>query len=817
MAVLTQFSTKLNLYQPGRDRLRKILSNTSLSQGQLNSILDDLDYHNYFFAATNIANHSLDNKAGENLTQKAHNFGRLLLEALDLNQAERGLVSDAIPTAKEAVEKTFSQPEVAEKVFSEFIKEYPNEQNSDPSNYQSANGGSNPFIDHLEKSGKEEIQKIMKNWHSSPLGQEVDAYIASEPVITTTAEAGSITVPAATAATVISGAVSTTTPSTSSALAVGSRVPVAPTVTVIEAVPSGNITAFSMSPDMASRVIGREYLNFGIFERVPASNVPGISIPSGSDYYQLTAKAARFKDLPGMQGTIKYISQTPGVTTYTSAGIETTAQTMSKPIAQAGVKAASQAGTKVAAQVATKAATTAITASGGAEAGAAAGAAAGSPGGPVAIITAIIGAIVGFIASELIPYVVDLAKKILISMKEQLTAMTVGVLAFFMAQFSGVAFMPAALIGAGVGAITKSVSSGDLSQRISNFSNSFIGITIGVLLTPIFVGVFGTAVLIIFFSYIITTSSYVVPYNPYDITQNVGTSGSGAGPEEYTGIGTFPPGTTPSFPSNPFPPPGSRPPPGPGSDYPHCWPIRNTTITQDPDCEDGRPEESHCCWVVNGTCQTPGEATWNAFDLRAYMGQPVMATHDGQLCYYPNKDGWGNLAIVKSRFGFSTYYAHLLSFTFNPAYCEEGATCCIQELVTAGTEIGYADDTGSSSGSHLHYGITGGSLIRDVIPPEDADISRLQVPTGCVADAPPPTVCQWPNYCRPTVVGSCDPGDVSSFILTCSSDGSVPCCVKATPTPRPSQSCCVGPTFCNSMTYSSCINDTSCVWTCAVP
>ena len=94
----------------------------------------------------------------------------------------------------------------------------------------------------------------------------------------------------------------------------------------------------------------------------------------------------------------------------------------------------------------------------------------------------------------------------------------------------------------------------------------------------------------------------------------------------------------------------------------------------------------------------------NGIDLRAYHGQPVYAAHDG-TCYLEIDNGGGNgvIIITDEKFEFEgqevffkTIYWHLLEN--NPAVES-------RQKVKAGDLIGYADNTGYSSGDHLHFGL----------------------------------------------------------------------------------------------------------------
>lgn len=94
----------------------------------------------------------------------------------------------------------------------------------------------------------------------------------------------------------------------------------------------------------------------------------------------------------------------------------------------------------------------------------------------------------------------------------------------------------------------------------------------------------------------------------------------------------------------------------------------------------------------------------NGLDLRAYHGQPVYAAHDG-TCYpeVDDKGGHGVVIISDQKYDylpgecfFKTIYWHLVD---GPSVVQTG------QKVKAGDLIGYADNTGLSTGDHLHFGL----------------------------------------------------------------------------------------------------------------
>jgi hypothetical protein len=101
----------------------------------------------------------------------------------------------------------------------------------------------------------------------------------------------------------------------------------------------------------------------------------------------------------------------------------------------------------------------------------------------------------------------------------------------------------------------------------------------------------------------------------------------------------------------------------------------------------------------------------NGMDLEASHGTPVYASQDGTAYYeFDNNGGRGVVIISDTTFPYKgqqvyrkTIYYHLVDSSKEPQYTspiESGP-----RKVKAGDLIGYADNTGFSFGSHLHYGL----------------------------------------------------------------------------------------------------------------
>lgn len=79
-------------------------------------------------------------------------------------------------------------------------------------------------------------------------------------------------------------------------------------------------------------------------------------------------------------------------------------------------------------------------------------------------------------------------------------------------------------------------------------------------------------------------------------------------------------------------------------------------------------------------------------DFACDVGTPVYATGDGTVTSAKWNSGYGNVIEINHGFGYTTRYAHLSGFKTSAG-----------QTVKRGDLIGYAGNTGKSTGPHLHY------------------------------------------------------------------------------------------------------------------
>ncbi len=90
-----------------------------------------------------------------------------------------------------------------------------------------------------------------------------------------------------------------------------------------------------------------------------------------------------------------------------------------------------------------------------------------------------------------------------------------------------------------------------------------------------------------------------------------------------------------------------------------------------------------------------GKKGHSGIDIVAKHGQKVFASHDGK-CFPQVDDHGGNGVVLWSDNDYYTIYWHLI---------DDDAVVHTGQEVKAGDLIGYADNTGQSTGDHLHFGL----------------------------------------------------------------------------------------------------------------
>lgn len=99
----------------------------------------------------------------------------------------------------------------------------------------------------------------------------------------------------------------------------------------------------------------------------------------------------------------------------------------------------------------------------------------------------------------------------------------------------------------------------------------------------------------------------------------------------------------------------------------------------------------------NGWCPGPGNCPggtyyYGGIDYGIATGTPVYAGFDGTVDARTQKDGYGNHVRVKNQSGEMLVYGHLRDYAVKTG-----------DEVRAGDLLGFTDNTGFSSGPHLHF------------------------------------------------------------------------------------------------------------------
>lgn len=166
------------------------------------------------------------------------------------------------------------------------------------------------------------------------------------------------------------------------------------------------------------------------------------------------------------------------------------------------------------------------------------------------------------------------------------------------------------------------------------------------------------------------------------------------------------------------------------------------------------PTPGLICPVDNGRItQEPGglfsHLRMDAFDIAATFGSLVRATHNGTIVEKESSYAEGSFALAsygnfvkikgKDEQGkeFFTVYGHLGKVTGKG----------VNSVVSQGEPIGTVDNTGFSTGTHLHYELC------DVQNCSDS-IGQLELPYGCAGNTKPPTG------------GACAAGNTPTKVMT---------------------------------------------------
>lgn len=105
---------------------------------------------------------------------------------------------------------------------------------------------------------------------------------------------------------------------------------------------------------------------------------------------------------------------------------------------------------------------------------------------------------------------------------------------------------------------------------------------------------------------------------------------------------------------------------------------------------------------IAGGHKTQNLHGYNAVDIGAPVGTPIMAAANGTIIVVKNNNGYnggyGNYVVISHSNGTQTLYGHML---------HTSADISIGQPVTQGSVIGYVGMTGKTTGPHVHFEIRG--------------------------------------------------------------------------------------------------------------
>ena len=122
------------------------------------------------------------------------------------------------------------------------------------------------------------------------------------------------------------------------------------------------------------------------------------------------------------------------------------------------------------------------------------------------------------------------------------------------------------------------------------------------------------------------------------------------------------------------------------------WPAQSQTITQTYGCI-----LSAFARKSYPACDAGGSGGFhNGVDIDAEIGDPIRAVMDGTISGIGNlgKYAYGKWMTIKHEDGLTTLYGHL-----------SAQSVSVGQKITAGQIIGYAGNTGYSTGAHLHFSV----------------------------------------------------------------------------------------------------------------
>lgn len=149
------------------------------------------------------------------------------------------------------------------------------------------------------------------------------------------------------------------------------------------------------------------------------------------------------------------------------------------------------------------------------------------------------------------------------------------------------------------------------------------------------------------------------------------------------------------------------------------------------------PNTGSFCSNPAATSHDQGNAA-NGIDIANFGGGPVYTPRAGTVQQIVTNcannsgrigntcgGGYGNYVILKTDDGYTLIFGHM----------ESSMNVKTGQHINAGTQLGWMDQTGNSTGTHLHFGVLSGGSVLDFVPQGNPALTPEAI-SGCVSNTP---------------------------------------------------------------------------------